>query len=185
MFTRNSDMLIGHLSLDPLVRHHCGMREIEVRVALASEWETVRTIRLQALCESPEAFGSSLARESVMDEGTWLGRISSGHWVLAWINGQPCGVAAGVVDRESGDHELVGLWVVPDRRGNGVATALIESIRSWATDLHAETLVLRVVETNMPAQRLYARFGFVRTGQRAPVTSHPERSEERLRLTLR
>ncbi len=102
-----------------------------VRVAVADELRAGRDIRLRALVQDPTAFGSSFAREELFDELSWRQRIETSHWVLAWIGEEPVGLVAGVINSESNDHELVGMWVEPEQRGTGVATVLVDSISTW------------------------------------------------------
>jgi ribosomal protein S18 acetylase RimI-like enzyme len=60
----------------------------------------------------------------------------------------------------------------PDRRGQGLGTALLQALAAAAVP---RTLSLEVADDNLPAQRLYARLGFVLTGQQ-PGFLHLARS---------
>jgi hypothetical protein len=51
-----------------------------VRRARADEWEALREIRLAALTDSPDAFGSTLAEERDADEARWRGWITGEGW---------------------------------------------------------------------------------------------------------
>src|SRR6476660_4862023 len=44
----------------------------------ADEWEALREIRLAALADSPDAFGSTLVEERDADEVRWRGWITGG-----------------------------------------------------------------------------------------------------------
>jgi RimJ/RimL family protein N-acetyltransferase len=61
----------------------------------------------------------------------------------------------------------LGMAVAPDRRGQGVGTALMEAAIGWATLTGVEKLELSVFPDNARAQRLYRRFGFVEEGRLA------------------
>jgi predicted GNAT family acetyltransferase len=156
-----------------------------VRVAVADELRAGRDIRLRALVQDPTAFGSSFAREELFDELSWRQRIETSHWVLAWIGEEPVGLVAGVINSESNDHELVGMWVEPEQRGTGVATVLVDSISTWAKRLSARSLILWVVVENVRARRFYERLGFRGTGDYAKLPSHPDPAEEKMSVQLR
>ena len=49
-----------------------------IRPAAREEWERVRDLRLRALAEPPDAFGSTLAREREHGEAEWVG------WIEGW-----------------------------------------------------------------------------------------------------
>ena len=49
-----------------------------VRTLESSEWPTYRDLRLRALAESPDAFGSTLAAEQGSSAEEWIARLSNG-----------------------------------------------------------------------------------------------------------
>jgi ribosomal protein S18 acetylase RimI-like enzyme len=65
-------------------------------------------------------------------------------------------------------HDLA---VLPGQRGRGVGHALLAAAESHARAAGCCKLTLEVQEDNLPARRLYARFGFddVRYGDSAPT----------------
>jgi GNAT superfamily N-acetyltransferase len=155
-----------------------------VRRVGAEEWQVLRDVRLAALAESPEAFGSTLAGERAFAEADWRRRIANRFTVLAWLGDDPVGIAGGYVD-EDGSAELVSMWVAPSGRGCGAADALIAEVRAWATGTGGEELRLWVVEGNERAERVYARHGFVRTGRTQPVRDGEPAQEIEMVLRLR
>ncbi len=85
------------------------------------------------------------------------------------------GTAGGVVEDGA---ELVSLWVHPTWRGRGVGDLLVQAVLDWAREQGHAELRLWVSADNGPAERLYARHGFVRTGASQPVTpTDPTRRE--------
>jgi len=50
---------------------------ISVRRVRAGEWRALRALRLRALAEAPNAFGSTLARESAFPDDTWRERAAA------------------------------------------------------------------------------------------------------------
>jgi RimJ/RimL family protein N-acetyltransferase len=61
------------------------------------------------------------------------------------------------------------MWVAPEARGTGAASALVDAVIAWTADRGARTLRTAVTIGNEPAARLYARAGFVDTGRREPL----------------
>ncbi|MBH0130721.1 GNAT family N-acetyltransferase [Salinibacterium sp. NK8237] len=102
--------------------------DVIVRRAVPDEWRAVQDIRLRALTREPSAFGSSAGGESFLTEGDWRQRIAHGFSVLAWADEEPIGMVSGIVKRETGGHELVGMWVDPEQRGTGVATLVVDAM---------------------------------------------------------
>ncbi|MBT2502036.1 N-acetyltransferase [Curtobacterium sp. ISL-83] len=157
---------------------------IELRRVTAADWRTWRPVRLAALAEAPDAFGSTLADWVDAPEHRWRTRLSlpGGLDLLAFdgarfdgarfdgeqLDGpqpRPVGMASGVPGDEPGTAELISMWVDPSVRGRGVATTLIDAIARWAADSGATTLELSVMPDNVVAQRVYERTGFVASGR--------------------
>jgi ribosomal protein S18 acetylase RimI-like enzyme len=77
--------------------------------------------------------------------------------------GRPASVAVGcVVD---GWLAVAAVATLPAERGNGHATRIQATLQAWATRCGSEAAVLQVEESNVVAQRLYARAGFERRHQ--------------------
>ena len=89
----------------------------------------------------------------------------------------PSGLASGMLDDAvAGLAHLFSLWVAPEARGVGVATALVEAVAAWAVDRGAQRLRTSVTLGNDDAARLYRRTGFVDTGEREPLGHHDART---------
>ena len=109
------------------------MSDITVRALGEDEWEQYRSVRLNALEESPEAFVATADEERAFDEDFWRNRMRRSQRLLAEQDGAPVGVASvGQATREGEKDnakvaELFGLWVAPAARGTGVATQLVQA----------------------------------------------------------
>lgn len=150
-----------------------------VRAVSADEWETLRDVRLAALREAPDAFGSSYAREEGFTEEDWRRRLTGpGVTFFAWLPDMPgpAGIA-GVYAGEDGTAQLVSMWVRPSARGGGAGGALVGAAADWARAHGYDTLYLWVTESNGPARKLYERCGFAPTGERQPLPSDPAMPE--------
>lgn len=156
-----------------------------VREISADDWELMRDVRLAALAEAPDAFGSTYAREVAFGEQQWRGRISDRSVTfLAYTDPTeaPAGLAGVYV--EDGTADLVSMWVRPGYRGRGVGEALVDAAACWAKEHDFGSLWLWVTETNGAARRLYERCFFTTTGGRQPLPSNPALAEIRMSRAL-
>lgn len=139
---------------------------IELRELFEDEWLDWRALRLAALAEAPEAFGSTVSDWSgpLDTEERWRARLRDvAHNVVAEVDGSPVGMVSGIEPHE-GAAELISLWVAPSARGLGVGDALIEDVVGWARAHGASTLLLDVRDGNDVAIALYVRHGFCDVG---------------------
>jgi GNAT superfamily N-acetyltransferase len=156
-----------------------------VREAGPGDWAILREIRLAALLDAPQAFGSTYQQEARFTEAQWRKRIndrSATFFAHLDEDAAPAGIAAVWV--HDGAADLVSMWVRPDARGRGVGEALVMAAAGWARARDHGTLFLWVTELNAPARRLYERCGFTPTGDRQPLPSDPALAEIRMRRPL-
>jgi ribosomal protein S18 acetylase RimI-like enzyme len=159
---------------------------VSVRLLAASDWAELRSARLAALAEAPYAFASTLAREEEFTEETWRTRAGRGTTFAAWRGGAIVGLATGLPpEPERPDWHLVGMWVSPDVRAQGVADSLVEAVCDQARQTGAEAITLWVTEVNGRARAFYRRMGFGPTGRRQLVRAEePDHWEEELARRL-
>lgn len=144
------------------------------RAALGDEL-VLRTLRLQALADSPRAFGSTYEREAARTLEDWRRWLSPSATFILEANGEPYGLAAGVPDQNDASVvQLMAMWVHPNARGKGAADALVTSVKSWAAEMGAGSVRLDVVEGNLRARRCYERCGFRVTGKQGVLESTGE-----------
>jgi len=148
------------------------------------DWAQLRSVRLAALADSPSAFGSTLSREEGYDENDWRDWSRNVATFLAVHSGVPVGIAGGRDGVRTDERKLIAMWVHPDHRGTGVASALLEAVRSRARDDGATRLTLWLTRTNDTAANLYRRAGFTTTGDSKPLPSDPSLTEDELALDL-
>lgn len=126
------------------------------------EWPLWRDLRLRALADAPEAFGSSLAEWEKADERRWRRRLEQVPFnAIAVVDDVPIGQASGTAADEDRRVELISMWVAPEARGTGVACALVDAVADWAHGAGATAVRLSVRRANEHAIRLYRRTGFV------------------------
>ena len=143
---------------------------IELCRVTADDWATWRPVRLAALADAPDSFGSRLVDWQDAPEHRWRTRLSlPGAVDLLAVDTErdrPVGMASGVPDADDPHRvELVSMWVDPAARGRGVARLLIDEVANWAAGHGAHELVLSVMPDNLGAQETYVRTGFVHTAE--------------------
>ena len=148
-----------------------------VRATTMTDWQALRAIRLQALLDAPDAFGSTHAREAAFGEDEWRRRASRDGSFIAFLPEVcPAGLGGGYL-AEPQVVELIGMFVRPQARGRGVGEAVVDAVASWARAQGASIVHLWVTETNKPGIRLYERCGFTATPERQPLPSNPALGE--------
>lgn len=151
---------------------------IELRRVTAEDWAVWRPVRLAALADAPQAFGSRLEDWQDAAEHRWRTRLSLPGAVdlLAVEDDVPVGMASGVPDPDdSALAELISMWVAPDARGRGLVALLVDEIARSLAAQGIEHLELSVMPDNDRARRAYERIGFAATdipGDRLPDGRH-------------
>ncbi|MFE1315942.1 GNAT family N-acetyltransferase [Streptomyces sp. NPDC058755] len=156
-----------------------------VRAIRPDEWAAVKQLRLDALRdpvapiafletyedaqERPDSFyqeravnsgeGSVSARQFIAEapDGSWAGTVT----VLLEEAGTK-DWAGYPVERRQG--HVVGVFVRPEHRGNGLIKALFDTGVSWAWERGAEQVRLFVHADNARAQGAYRKVGFAPSG---------------------
>lgn len=166
------------------------MTEITVRALREDDWQDYRSIRLEALRESPEAFVATLAEEEAFDEAKWRERMNRSERLVAEVDGKAVGVVSIGRAREEGEDaehvgELFGLWVSPEYRGSGVATRLVEEGGAEARRHGSTHLIYWVGTENGRAVAFASGMGFRPTDYRRPMGVHSEADgEEEIAMIL-
>jgi GNAT superfamily N-acetyltransferase len=138
---------------------------VHVRRAAIGDEATLRRVRLQALADAPDAFGSTYERELARTLDDWRRWLSPGATFIAEDRGEPCGLVACARDATVPTVvDLMAMWVAPVARGTGAADALVSQVIAWASGQGARVVRLQVVQDNVRARRLYERQGFRVTG---------------------
>ena len=163
----------------------------QIRTFIAREWRTYKDLRLRALADSPDAFGSTLAREQDRSDAEWSSRLSA-HPGSAWdlplvaeVDGVPVGLAWGRIESANPSvANLYQMWVAPDYRCLGAGQMLLEAVIAWARAKDAACLDLGVTYRDSPATRLYLHLGFEPVGQPEPLRPGSDLLCQSMRLML-
>jgi len=128
--------------------------------------EAFRSIRLEALQNAPEAFGSTFEKKSAEPLQFFEDRLTRNAIFGGFFGDHLVGVAGFyVLEAPKLRHKgvLWGMYVVPEGRGSGLAAALVETLLAHAGK-EVEQVQLTVVVSNPQARRFYQRMGFVEYG---------------------
>ena len=151
-----------------------------VRQAEPGDEQTLRCLRLEALSDSPDAFGSTIERELARTLEDWRGWMSPGVTFILESAGEPRGIVAGRQNEQrSSVIHLLAMWVHPDARGGAGGDALVRAVLEWARARGAQVVRLHVIEDNFRARRFYDRLGFRLTGR-----THIRERDGRLELEM-
>lgn len=156
---------------------HCPNRSsmqrlYSLRRLAADDLDAFRQLRLQALQESPTAFGATVASEQNLTPAQHLARLQgdshSGIWG-AWNTQGALVASAGLWHQRQAkvQHkaDIYAVYVEPTARAAGLAPQLMQTVIAHArehTDLRQ--LHLGVIAGNTHALRLYQSLGFVEYG---------------------
>jgi GNAT superfamily N-acetyltransferase len=141
---------------------------LAVRRAELRDVPVLRELRLQALSEAPDAFGSTYEREVARTTSDWQRWLSPGVTFILENPAGAQGIVAGLHDTaDPAVMHLMAMWVCPAIRGLGAAEVLIAAVLAWAKAEGATWVRLNVIQTNERARRVYERNGFRPTGHEA------------------
>lgn len=136
---------------------------MNIRPLEKDDWVQFKTLRLEALREYPEAFGSSFEEESVMSDEELKASFKSCDVFGCFIENTLVGCAGFFVlssllkMRHRG--VLCTIYTKPAFRKQGIADALVKTLIHHAKG-RVEQLHLTVVTSNQMALKVYERNGF-------------------------
>ena len=161
--------------------------DIEIEQLTPRSWERYRALRLEALRDAPDAFGSTFESESRRSSEWWRERLAGdAASFLVKVDGRDAGIAVGAPYPGAEDAGLFAMYVAPRARGTGASDRLIEAVIAWARARRYRRLLLDVGDGNAAAIRLYERHGFVPTGVAGtlpPPRTHVREHQRALGLT--
>ena len=154
------------------------MSSLNVRHLRADEADLHRQLRLEALKESPRAFGDTLESLERKDADYWNAltqRVCSVDAMVVALDGElPIGMIYGLRDRQIRQGaRLGGVWVDTQHRRRGAGSLLVHSAIGWAQSHGFAMARLWVGHEEEVAIALYERCGFVFTGVKRPLEERP------------
>jgi ribosomal protein S18 acetylase RimI-like enzyme len=157
---------------------------LELDLLTPLDWRVLRTARLYALLDSPDAFTSSYAYESAWGEPEWQRLLDTSIWIVACDGQNVVGLAKSARERgRPASCHVESAWVAPTHRRRGVLRALLQGLVELEREAGITDFLLWVLEGNHAAQCAYQSLGFVPTGERQFLPAFG-RFERRLRLAI-
>ena len=146
---------------------------MEIHPLTAADAEAFRTIRREALVDSPAAFAESVSDHDATRPNVWAARVaawSDENFIIGAFNEH--GALTGTVGlvRNTGQktrHKAIiwGVYLKPEARGTGVAKAMmLEAIRRAKSLDGLEQIKLGVRPGQHAARALYLSLGFEQWG---------------------
>jgi GNAT superfamily N-acetyltransferase len=156
-----------------------------VRHCERDDWCALKSIRLEALRDTPDAYGWTLATALAFSDDQWRSMTVHQGYFLVERDGVVVGMAAGGYhDDRPGEHWLFAMYVTPTARGSGAATALVDAVVAWARGERAAALYLDVTTSLARARAFYRKVGFETTGERRVMDRDPSIELIRMRRSL-
>lgn len=126
------------------------------------DWQSWRSLRLEALLTAPEAFFSSYDDVCTWPDDKFIAIMQDNTIYGAFDGDNLIGsMAMGVVEGRQRQHQGVvwGVYIKPQYRGQKIGDALLEAIITQAKSI-VKQLQLSAHAENHSALRLYQRHGF-------------------------
>lgn len=154
------------------------MTEVVVRRVDRRDVGVTRELRLRALKTDPTSFGSTYEREAAFAEGVWEERVARGArgddaaTLIAFREGEAVGLVSGFRDEHAAYvFDVVGMWVAPEARREGIGRRLLDGIQAWIASCGGTEVRLSVTNVSAAARDLYASAGYEPDG-RAEESPH-------------
>lgn len=138
---------------------------LTIRRTSGDDWALLRAIRLEALRDTPEAFGATYDESLIFSDNEWRTFAEKRCYFLAERDGAVVGmISGGFNDAHPGTRWMYGMYVTPSDRGTGAAQELVRHVSEWAHGEGADELFLHVGSSVARARAFYEKMGFVPTG---------------------
>jgi GNAT superfamily N-acetyltransferase len=146
-----------------------------VRRAHPDDWAELRAIRLEALIDTPDAFGSTYEMANNFSNDQWRAMAAQRYYFLAERDGAVVGmISGGLNDDHPGTHWLYGMYVTPSVRGSAAAALLVAVVEEWARGEGACELFLHVGSSVARARGFYKKMGFEPTSESHAMARDPK-----------
>jgi GNAT superfamily N-acetyltransferase len=145
----------------------------------------LRAIRLRALQDAPDAFGSTYEETVGRPPESWSKQLAELPTFVAVKDDLDVGMVRCARDEATaGTAWLISMWVAPDFRRTGLGGTLVDAVVEWARLHGVSRLLLDVADHNAPAIALYEKKGFEPNGKVSTLPPPREHIREHQRELL-
>src|SRR5688572_6508502 len=112
------------------------MENVEIITLEPSDWQKYRDLRLRALKEDPQAYGSTYAENAKHPEEFWRQRLEDvrqrdTQWlVFAKLNEEVVGMVGAFAEKEPDNAHVIAVYVAPEARSRGISKQLLNNLLS-------------------------------------------------------
>ena len=137
----------------------------------ANEWELLRSLRMAALSESPDAFSPTAEATAKTEVADWQRNAArfATHANGALLIARPESGLMSAVQDDAGVGHIGAMWGQPRARGTGLGAGLLDAGITLLEKAGCWIIELSVTETNLKARNLYESRGFALTGSSEPL----------------
>ena len=148
---------------------------IEIVTANLNDVDRLRALRLAALKDTPDAFGSKHEDEVNKPISEWQDRLKNTHWCFVVADGVDVGLLA--VDRAEKDRNsdcwLSSWWIKDEFRGSGIPKLMLTWLEQLCRENNWKKIGLGVWPENIRAIAAYKKLGFTEAQELLPSRSIP------------
>ncbi len=140
-----------------------------IRRVEATDGKVVRDLRLEALRESPDAFGASYEEEVALPVSHFDSFVSEravsdkDAFFVALKTGSVVGMVGAFFDNASGEPYVCSMWVTPQHRRGRIGLGLLREAVGWLESQGAQHANAWVTCSNSKAIAFYESAGFQAT----------------------
>jgi GNAT superfamily N-acetyltransferase len=142
------------------------MEEIKIVTLKSGDWNVYRDLRLRALQEEPQAYGSTYADNVSRPASFWKERLQDAleekiQWlVFAKLEDKLVGMA-GAFSEEKNTVHVIAVYVIPEQRGKGISKLLMKDLlMRIKRNPEVKRIIVDVNPEQLPAFNLYKNSGF-------------------------
>ncbi len=163
---------------------------LNIREFRSKEWLIYKSLRMDALRDAPDAFGSTYEDSLKITDEQWKARLADVDGRFSFPAGafwydEPVGLAWGRIEPECPERaDIYQMWASPDHRGRGVGRGLLDLVLAWAVKRKARDVFLGVTIGNAAATALYESAGFRVVGEPELLRPGSDKFIQNMRLTL-
>ncbi len=146
-----------------------------IQVLTGQDSSRLKSLRLSALKDAPDAFGAKHEDELLLSDTQWQERLVNTQWCFVVADGVDVGLLA--VDRADKDRNsdcwLSSWWIKEESRGKEIPQLMLDWVVKLSKENNWQVIGLGVWPENLRAKRAYKKLGFVEADKPLPSRSKP------------